>query len=96
MMIFDLEEPELQDESETRLKQVKRCNWSESNELLMVYHDKEWGVPVHNDQAGLSWLTVLKKRASYKQAFENFDAEKVRRFTLAKQAKLMKNEGIGD
>jgi DNA-3-methyladenine glycosylase I len=83
-----------------------RCRWADSHELLADYHDKEWGVPVHDDrllfemlnlegaQAGLSWLTVLKKRASYREAFDDFDAEKIVKYTAAKQAALMKNDGI--
>jgi DNA-3-methyladenine glycosylase I len=84
----------------------KRCRWSESHELMIPYHDREWGVPVHDDrllfemlnlegaQAGLSWLTVLKKRAAYKQAFANFDAKKLVKFDARKQAALMRNEAI--
>ena len=83
-----------------------RCSWAESHELLRQYHDEEWGVPVHDDrllfemlnlegaQAGLSWLTVLKKRENYLQAFADFDAKKVAKFTSEKKAVLMKNEGI--
>lgn len=83
-----------------------RCKWSESHELHIPYHDEEWGVPVHDDrhlfemlnlegaQAGLSWLTILKKRAAYRKAFVNFDAKKLVRFDAARKAKLMKNEGI--
>lgn len=84
---------------------MKRCGWAK-NELAIRYHDEEWGVPQHDDrvlfeflilegaQAGLSWDTVLAKRENYRQAFDNFDPEKVARFTEAKQAKLMQNEGI--
>ena len=71
-----------------------------------IYHDKEWGVPVHDDtiffefltlegaQAGLSWLIVLKKRENYRKAFAQFDVKKVARFSPQKIAKLMKNEGL--
>ena len=84
---------------------MKRCTWA-SNELNIPYHDTEWGVPVHDDrlffeflvlegaQAGLSWDTVLKKRDAYRAAFDNFDAAKVAKYTDAKCAKLMLNEGI--
>ena len=84
---------------------MKRCTWA-SNELNIPYHDAEWGVPVHDDrlffeflilegaQAGLSWDTVLKKRDAYRAAFDNFDPAKVAKYTDAKCAKLMLNEGI--
>lgn len=84
----------------------QRCYWSETNELFIPYHDEEWGVPTHDDrllfemlnlegaQAGLSWLTVLKKRASYKEAFDNFDAKKIAKYTEQKRAELMENAGI--
>jgi DNA-3-methyladenine glycosylase I len=83
-----------------------RCAWANSHELFPAYHDEEWGKPVHDDrllfeminlegaQAGLSWLTILKKRAEYKKVFDNFDAKKVSKYTAAKKAKLLKNEGI--
>jgi len=87
-------------------RQHKRCDWCLSNELLMEYHDIEWGVPVHEDQihfeylildaaqAGLSWLTVLRKRENYRQAFARFDPAKVARFTEKRIAKLLANPGI--
>ena len=71
-----------------KIKQRARCAWAQSHELFIPYHDEEWGVEVHDDrllfemlnlegaQAGLSWLTILKKRANYKKAFENFNAKK--------------------
>ncbi len=89
-----------------RKSRERRCAWSESHELFIPYHDHEWGVPVYDDrllfellnlegaQAGLSWLTILQKRANYKKAFDNFDATKIAKYTLAKQNALMKNEGI--
>ena len=73
---------------------------------MLRYHDEEWGVPVHNDrllfeflilegaQAGLSWQTVLNKRENYRAAFDNFEAEKIARYSEAKAAKLMDNPGI--
>ena len=88
------------------MKMKSRCAWANTNELFIPYHDKEWGVAVHNDrvlfemlnlegaQAGLSWLTVLKKRDNYRKAFKNFDAKKVVKFTATDQAKLMRNAGI--
>ena len=84
---------------------MKRCTWPK-NELALRYHDSEWGVPVHDDrrlfeflvleaaQAGLSWDTILRKREAYRQAFDNFDPAKVARYTDAKCAKLLTNEGI--
>jgi len=83
-----------------------RCKWAESNELLAAYHDAEWGVPVHDDrllfemlnlegaQAGLSWLTVLRKRENYKRLFDDFDAKKIARYGAAKKRALLKDEGI--
>jgi DNA-3-methyladenine glycosylase I len=83
----------------------KRCGWAK-NELSILYHDKEWGVPVHNDrtlfeflilegaQAGLSWDTILKKRDNYQRAFAGFDPVKVARYGLRKQQELLRNPGI--
>jgi len=85
---------------------VRRCFWAESDPLLASYHDEEWGVPVHDDrrwfeklildgaQAGLSWLTILRKREGYREAFAGFDPVKVARFGAREQARLMKNAGI--
>lgn len=84
---------------------VKRCTWP-GNPLACQYHDEEWGVPVHDDrklfefiilegaQAGLSWDTILRKREAYRSAFDNFEPEKVARYTDAKLAKLLENPGI--
>lgn len=83
-----------------------RCPWCGSDPLYTAYHDEEWGVPVHDDrllfefitlegaQAGLSWLTVLKKRANYRRAFDDFDVRKVARYTPAKIEALMQDAGI--
>lgn len=86
---------------------ICRCPWVDMSKPDYVeYHDKEWGVPVHDDrllfefltlesaQAGLSWYTVLKKRENYRRAFENFDPGKVARFDQAKIERLMLNAGI--
>lgn len=85
---------------------MNRCRWCEGNELYEQYHDQEWGVPVHNDrkhfeflvlesaQAGLSWITILKRREGYRQAFANFDYEKVAQFTDQDVKRLMENENI--
>ena len=82
-----------------------RCHWATTTDLA-EYHDREWGVPVHDDrlmfehivldgaQAGLSWLTILRKREGYRRAFAGFDAEKVARFTAARREKLMRDPGI--
>ena len=84
---------------------MKRCNWA-SNDLNIPYHDTEWGVPLHDDrrlfeflilegaQAGLSWDTILRKRDNYRKAFENFDPAKVAKYTDAKCAKHLLDEGI--
>ncbi len=83
-----------------------RCPWVNKDALMRDYHDKEWGVPVHDDallfeflilegaQAGLSWTTILKKRENYRQAFDNFDPEIVAAYNDQKLAKLRENSGI--
>ena len=86
---------------------MKRCPWAGTSDPLMLeYHDREWGVPVHDDrvhfeflllegaQAGLSWAIVLKKREGYRRAFSQFDPEKVARFTSKRIDKLMLDPGI--
>lgn len=85
---------------------INRCGWSISDPLMIDYHDKEWGVPVHDDrkhfemivldgaQAGLSWQTVLRKRESYREAFDNFDPKKVARYNDKKIRELLNNPGI--
>lgn len=84
----------------------KRCAWVGDNPLMLQYHDREWGVPVHDDrkhfeflvleaaQAGLSWTIVLKKREGYRRAFDEFDPEKVARFTARRIEKLVSDSGI--
>lgn len=83
-----------------------RCFWCSDDPLYVDYHDNEWGVPVYDDrtlfemlilegaQAGLSWLTILKRRKGYRAAFANFDVRKVARFTPRHVERLMANEGI--
>lgn len=83
-----------------------RCGWSQNIPIYTEYHDKEWGLPVHDDrklfemlilegvQAGLSWLTVLKKRENYRKAFDNFDAKKISNYSEKKIQKLLMDEGI--
>ncbi len=84
----------------------KRCEWCGSDSLYIKYHDEEWGVPVHDDQklfemlilegaqAGLSWITVLKKRENYRKAFSNFDVVKISKKSEKKIEKLLENPGI--
>ncbi|MCI0513852.1 DNA-3-methyladenine glycosylase I, partial [candidate division KSB1 bacterium] len=85
---------------------MQRCPWCGTDELYVRYHDLEWGVPVHDDQkhfeflvlegaqAGLSWLTVLRKRENYRLAFDGFDPQKVARYDAAKITELLNNSGI--
>lgn len=84
---------------------VKRCHWAKSP-LMIDYHDREWGVPVHDDrrlfeflilegaQAGLSWETILNKRENYRRAFDSFDAEKIARYGKPKVRELLRDAGI--
>ena len=86
--------------------EIRRCDWVKSNPLYIRYHDEEWGKEVTDDkkmfeflllesaQAGLSWVTVLKKRENYRKAFANFDVKRVAKFTEEDVARLMQNEGI--
>ena len=83
-----------------------RCPWAGGDPAMIAYHDREWGVPLHDDralfeflilegaQAGLSWSTILKKRPAYRAAFDRFDARKVARYADAKIASLMADAGI--
>ncbi len=85
---------------------MSRCRWALGDPCLMEYHDKEWGVPVHKDnvlfeflilegaQAGLSWLTILKKREHYRKAFDNFDPLKVSKYSEDKVSQILQNELI--
>ena len=85
---------------------MKRCEWCTGSELYMSYHDSEWGVPVYDDrkhfeflvlesaQAGLSWITILKKRENYRKAYDGFDPGKVARYDENKKAKLLADKGI--
>ena len=85
---------------------MNRCPWCGNDELYVKYHDEEWGVPVHDDrkhfeflvlesaQAGLSWITVLRKRENYRKAYDDFDVSKVSEYDEAKTEELMQNEGI--
>ena len=85
---------------------VTRCGWCGADPIYVRYHDQEWGVPVHDDrtlfeflilegaQAGLSWITILRKREAYREAFAGFDAERVARFTNRNVDRLLGNPGI--
>jgi DNA-3-methyladenine glycosylase I len=86
--------------------EAKRCPWPGSNPLYIAYHDEEWGVPksdaralfeklvLEGFQAGLSWITILRKREAFRAAFDDFDAEKMARYGQRKVASLLKDEGI--
>jgi len=88
------------------LKEKIRCGWSTSDPIYIKYHDEEWGVPIHDDrklfeflilegfQAGLSWITILRKRDNFRKAFDDFDAEKVASYGKRKINSLLKDEGI--
>jgi len=85
---------------------MKRCQWAAGSSLDMIYHDTEWGVPSYDDrhlfemlilegaQAGLSWSTILKKRAHYRTVYHRFDARRIARFTKRDQQRLLKDPGI--
>jgi DNA-3-methyladenine glycosylase I len=85
---------------------IHRCSWAENDPLLRAYHDEEWGVPERDSralwealmldgfQAGLSWLTILRKREAFRKAFRNFDPKKIARMNETDIARLLQNEGI--
>ena len=85
---------------------IQRCAWAGSDPLYITYHDTEWGVPLHDDQrlfemlilegaqAGLSWITILRKRAAYRKAFDDFDPRKVARYRQPRIERLLSNDGI--
>ena len=87
-------------------EQLPRCQWCLSSDLYKSYHDEEWGVPVYDDrslfemlnlegaQAGLSWITVLKKREHYRKVFDDFDPARIARYTPAKREQLLADAGI--
>lgn len=84
----------------------KRCPWCGNDPLYIEYHDKEWGKPIFDDrllfeflilegmEAGLSWITILKKRENFREAFDQFNPEKIARFDIRKREKLLQNPGI--
>jgi DNA-3-methyladenine glycosylase I len=86
--------------------EITRCTWPGSDPLYVAYHDEEWGVPEHDDQklfeklildgaqAGLSWITILRKREGYRKAFDHFDAEKIARYTEKDIERLLQDHGI--
>ena len=88
------------------IKAKNTCAWPGADQLMIAYHDEEWGVPVHDDkkhfeflvldtfQAGLSWKTILHRREHFRKAFANFDVNKVARFTENDEEKLLQDEGI--
>ena len=88
------------------MPEKKRCVWCTSDPLYVAYHDEEWGVPLHDGrklfemlilegaQAGLSWLTILRRREGYRRAFDHFDARKIARYDRRKAAALMQDAGI--
>ncbi len=88
------------------MSEIDRCGWCIKDPIYISYHDEEWGVPVHDDrklfeflilegaQAGLSWLTILKRREGYRKAFADFDPEKVARFTENRIEKILLDPGI--
>ena len=88
------------------MKTKTRCPWPSDDKLMIKYHDKEWGEPLHNDrklfeflilegfQAGLSWRTILYKRENFRKAFDNFDYNKVAKYDRRKINSLLKDEGI--
>lgn len=88
------------------MKKLIRCAWAGDDPLMRDYHDNEWGIPCHDDralfellilegaQAGLSWITILKKRDNYRRLFDNFDAAKIARYTPKKVEKLLQDPGI--
>jgi DNA-3-methyladenine glycosylase I len=95
----------LKEAAKQKRAELVRCDWAR-NDLAIAYHDREWGVPEHDDrvlfeflilegaQAGLSWDTILRKRENYRAAFDDFDVAKIARYNQRKIDALMKNEGI--
>lgn len=86
--------------------ELNRCWWSRGDDLYEAYHDHQWGVPVYSDellfeyllletfQAGLSWITILRKRENFRKAFEDFNYQKIAAYTEEKQLKLQEDAGI--
>jgi len=90
----------------SKAKELRRCEWCGTDPLYVKYHDEEWGVPLHDDralfeflllegaQAGLAWITILRKRESYRKAYDGFDPGKIARWDRRKFERLLKNPGI--
>ncbi len=90
----------------TKITTQTRCKWAENDPLYQAYHDEEWGIPVYDSrmlweqlmlegfQAGLSWITILRKREAFRKAFRNFDPKKIARFTEADVKRLLEDPGI--
>ncbi len=88
------------------MAKIHKCAWATDDPLLEEYHDTEWGVPLYDDrklfefivldgmQAGLSWLTILRKRENFARAFDNYDPAKIARYSAAKKRRLLQNAGI--
>lgn len=88
------------------IKNIKRCPWPSEDKLMVKYHDEEWGVPVHSDrkhfefllldafQAGLSWSTILKRRKTFKKAYDNFDYKKIAEYSTKDKKRLLNDPGI--
>src|SRR5258706_2867947 len=88
------------------MKEKIRCAWAGNDPIYLAYHDEEWGVPVHDDQklfeflilesfqAGLSWITILRKRENFRKAFSGFDPKKVAKFDAKKKKQLLNDAGI--
>lgn len=88
------------------MEKLKRCGWCEGDSLYEAYHDEEWGVPVYDDktifefllletfQAGLSWITILKKRENFRKAFDDFDYQRIAKYSEEKVQELLNNPGI--
>ena len=87
-------------------REIKRCKWCENDPLYIKYHDTEWGVPIYDDQkifefllletfqAGLSWITILKKRENFRMAFDNFNYKKIASYSKKKLKKLKSDSSI--
>ncbi len=88
------------------MKELNRCGWCKGDDLYEAYHDQEWGVPVYDDdrlfeflvletfQAGLSWITILRKRENFRKAFDNFDYKKIAKYSEEKILELLQDAGI--
>lgn len=97
---------DIQNQESINQHQLNRCSWCGSDPVYIKYHDEEWGVPVHDDrklfemlnlegaQAGLSWITILRKREKYLQLFDNFDAEKIVKYSDKKLENILQDSGI--